>query len=258
MKPTFKNTSFSDLVKKSDELSDIRKEYAQKTSEERRMAASFHYESTIASALFNDALSRAGGDVEESEPDWPGEVTTLAIDPEFAPAILGVGGYAYSYGRINEAMEHFSNLCLISEDKEPDIDKIIEKAADFLCDRAAHDKAIDLVLLASKNNPSNAIYHDLLSYYYGKIKKFDLAIEQGKMAVGLEPKNHEFFSNLGWSYIEFGDFDEAEKVLNKSLEIDPDYGYAKGNLEELKTRRMEKKNTSIKNLSNGLDGGVME
>ena len=243
MKPTFKNMSFSELVKQSEELRDTRKEYAQKTAEERRMAASFHYDSIIASELFNDAVNRAGIDGLDSydaEPDWPGEVTALAIDPDFGPALLSVGSGAYLIGRTDECMEHFYHLASLPEEEE-ELDKMIEKAADFLRDRGDLDKSIDLVLFASKKHLEKAIYHDLLSYYYGKSKEHNLAVEHGQLAVKMEPNNHEFLSNLGWSLIEAGDYDEAEKVLNKAVKLAPDYEYATGNLEELNRRRRSKK-----------------
>jgi len=241
MKPTFKNMSFSDLLKSSEELAEIREEYANKPYLERKAAASLHYDSTIASGLFNDALRRTGADFEKDEPDWPGEITSLAIDPDCAPALLSVGGSAYLYGRVEECMEHFYHLACIPQESEPDIDEVIEKAADFLCDRDDHDKAIELVILSSKNNPSKAIFYDLLAYYYGKTNNFDKAVEHGRMAVKIEPDNHEFLSNLGWSLIETEDYDEAEKVINDALDIDPDYEYAKGNLGILRERKTKEK-----------------
>jgi tetratricopeptide (TPR) repeat protein len=244
MKLTFINMSFSELMEQSEELTEIREEYAHRTPEEIRKAASFQYDSTIASSLFNDALSRVSSDQDEPQPDWPGEVTALAIDPEFAPAILSVGSYEYSYGRIPEAMEHFFYLASISEESEPDIDKIIEKAADFLCNHGSHDKAIELVLYSSKNKPSKAIYHDLLAYYYGKVKDFKKAVNQGRIAVLMEPDNYEFLSNYGWSLIESGYYDVAKKILTRAVELAPkDYQYAKGNLEELSRRRKNKNKT---------------
>ena len=237
MKPKFKNMSFSDLLRLSKELAEIREEYSQKPSSERRMAASFQYDSIIASELFNDALSSIGADLEENEPDWPGEVTALAIDPEFALALLSVGGSAYLHGRVEECMEHFYSLASISQESESEIDKIIEDAADFLFDRDDQNKAIELVLLYSRKNPSKASCHDLLSYYYGKTNNFDQAVKHGRMAVKIESDNHELLSNLGWSLIESGAYDEAEKVINKALNIDPGYEYAKGNLKVLKERK---------------------
>ena len=76
---------FADLLSRDPELSALRAEYAQKPAAERRAAAEWAYDESIANILFGAAFARL-----ESEPvpvpRWPPGFAALAIDPEFAPA----------------------------------------------------------------------------------------------------------------------------------------------------------------------------
>lgn len=234
---------FSLLLEKSTELAEIRSEYSNKSEEERMMAADFTYNSSIASQMFNDAIGRVSGKSFEDEPEWPGEVTALAIDPNFAPALLSVGSGEYIYGRLEEAMEHFSHLISLPENTE-DLVVIIDKAGDFLLDRKDYQNAIKFYSLASEYHPSKAVFQDALSYCFYKTKQFEKAIEHGSLAVKLEPNNHEYLSNLGWALVETSDYDKAEEILNKAVALAPeDYRMAKGNLEELKRRKKKNLNS---------------
>ena len=80
----FKKHSFSFLVEKDEGLASLRKEYALKPADERRMAADWEYNACIASDLFQTALARAGREGLESE-YWPPGVLALAVDPEYPP-----------------------------------------------------------------------------------------------------------------------------------------------------------------------------
>ena len=111
---TFKNMPFSQLIIASQELSQLRFEYASKSKADRRRAADFTYHTAVASFLFNQAVPSAGMD---NKGDWPGEVAALAIDPLFAPAILTVGSYEYMYKRKKEAMKLFLSLTTLSRDE---------------------------------------------------------------------------------------------------------------------------------------------
>jgi len=77
---SFKDHSFSELMKISEPLRKLRKDYASHSAEERRMAADYEYHAASANQLFYDSI----GQPLEPNP-IPGEVVALAIDPNYTP-----------------------------------------------------------------------------------------------------------------------------------------------------------------------------
>ena len=58
--------------------------------------------------------------------------------------------------------------------------------------------------------------------------------------MNLEPENHIYLSDLGWSLVEAERFEEAQTILERAVAISPpDYTLAKGNLDELHRRMKE-------------------
>lgn len=229
---SFENTPFSRLIKESEELSDLHREYSSRPVKEKIAAADFQYHSTISDQLFNTAL---GQSTNNSSP-WPGEVVALTIYPKYAPALLTVGSYEYQYGRIDESMKLFLVLTTLPK-KTIDLIEIIDKAGDFLIENDDYKNAKRLYLKASLKYPNTPIFHNGLSYCFGKIKNFKKAIEHARHAVKIEPDNYKYLSDLGWSLVEAKDFEEAKTVLEKAVSLSPpDYELARGNLKELHRR----------------------
>jgi tetratricopeptide (TPR) repeat protein len=238
---TFENTPFSRLVKESEELAEIRKEYSLLSRRRRRLAADYQYHSSMASEMFNSAL---GLTKDESSP-WPGEVTALAIDPKYAPAILTVGSWEYIYGRIDEAMNLFLILPTLPENTE-DLSVIIEKAGDFLIDNQDYKNAQTLYSLAIREHPNNAGYYNGISYCFAKAGQLEEAIDQCRCAVKIEPDNHIYLNDLAWSLVEAGHFEEARTILERVIKLSPDYELAKANLKELCRRLRAPKKKNLK------------
>src|SRR3974390_2367551 len=89
------NVGFTTLLEQDSELSGLRAEYAQKPASERRAAAEWAHDESIATSLFAGATAPL--------PDgglpglrWPAGFTSLAIDPDYAPALLTVGCCEYA------------------------------------------------------------------------------------------------------------------------------------------------------------------
>ena len=229
---TFENTPFSRLIKESEELAQIRNDYASLSDKERMFAADYQYYASFASQLFNAAL----GKTSDESSSLPGEVIALAIDPNYAPAILTVGSYEYIYGRIDEAMNLFLTLATLPETTK-DLVEIIDKAGDFLIDNKDYKNAKALYLAAIHEHPNISTYHNGLSYCLAKFGRLEEAVEQARFAVNLEPDNYIYLNDLGWSLVEAEHFDEAQTILKRAVSISPpDYELAKGNLEELHHR----------------------
>ena len=95
---------FAELLSCDAELSALRAEYVRKPATERRAAAEWAYDESIANSLFGAALARLESDLAPA-PRWPSGFAALAIDPEFAPALLTVGCHEYGCGRRAKGMK---------------------------------------------------------------------------------------------------------------------------------------------------------
>ncbi len=232
----FKYHSFSFLVEEDDDLASLRKGYALKTADERRMAADLEYHSAMASDMLQSALARAGR--EGFDPEyWPAGVTALAIDPEYAPALLTVGCLEYQLGRPREALDLFMELTRLRKDEE-DLPEIIDKAGCFLIDNNDYESALEIYLSAEKLDPGQTVYCSSSGYCLGKLCRHEEAVEKFRQAVSLEPDNHEHLNDLGFSLMEAGAFQQAEKALKRSKSLAPsDYELSENNLKELQRRK---------------------
>ena len=83
---------FAELLSRDPELSALRADYAQKPATKRRAAAEWVYDESISNSLFGAALARLQGERLPAA-GWPPGFAALAIDPEYAPALLTVGCY---------------------------------------------------------------------------------------------------------------------------------------------------------------------
>mgnify|MGYP006284219163 CR=1 FL=1 len=231
----FWSTPFRVLVEKADALAEARSRHASKPAEERRMAAEFEYGAGVA----NYVVSKAMGDDCLPRDRWPRCVLALAIDPDYAPAILTVGSLEYQLGREEEAMRLFLILPEISWE-EDDLAEIIGKAVDFLIDEGDMERAGELSSKACRRHPGVARYHADLGYCLGKMGRKEKAVEQARRALDCEPENHALMSDLGWSLVEAGRHEEAEDVLEGAVEAAPDgYELAENNLDEVRRRMRE-------------------
>ncbi len=220
---------FRELVRTDVELRKIREEYATKPAEQRRMAAEWAYDSAQASMLMASALNEP----DWADPTWRDEAASLAIDPEYAPAILTVASLEYQYGRVDEAMSLFLKLTTSPADTD-ELPEIIDKAGDFLIDADDLANAERLYAAAASAFPQIAIYHAGLGYCAGKNGHTEEAVTHARRAVSLEPENSHFLNDLGYSLIESGQYEEAEKTLRRAIELAPaGYRLPAGNLEYL-------------------------
>lgn len=158
------------------------------------MAADWEYNSGMASDLFQSALARAGQEG-LGEEYWPPGVAALAIDPQYAPALLTVGSIEYQLGRRKEALNLFMKLTRLRKDEE-DLPVIIDKAGCFLADNNDYESALKLYLAAEKLDPGQSLYFDSSGYCLGKLRRFEEAVEKHRQAVALEPTNYKYLNDL--------------------------------------------------------------
>jgi tetratricopeptide (TPR) repeat protein len=233
---TLAEIPFHKLVEKDAELKKLRAEYAHLPAEKRRRAAQWAHDSAHASMLMAQAVNNP----DLVHPAWHDAAAPLAIDAEYAPAMLTVGSLEYQYGRVEEAMELFLKLTTLPADTE-DLAEIIDKAGDFLIDQDDHVNAGRLYAAAVRAYPQVALYHVGLGYCVAESGRMEESVAHHRRAVELEPNNYLHLSDLGYSLLEAGQYDEAEDVLQRAVELaPPDYDLAKGNLEHLQKVRSER------------------
>jgi Flp pilus assembly protein TadD len=74
--------------------------------------------------------------------------------------------------------------------------------------------------------PENDRYRFTLGAAYDEAKDKTRTIEQMQRAVALNPKNAAALNYLGYTYAEMGTkLDEAEGLIRRALEIEPDDGF---------------------------------
>lgn len=232
---TLSEIPFRELIEKDKELKALRAQYTNLPAEQRRQAAEFAYTSAHASML----MAQAVNDPDWVHPAWHDAAAPLAIDPDYAPAILSVGSLEYQYGRVEEAMALFLKLTTLPADTE-DLAEVIDKAGDFLIDQDDHVNAGQLYGAAARAYPQVALYHVGLGYCVAQSGRMEESVSHHRRAVALEPNNHLHLNDLGYSLLQAGQYDEAEKVLQRAIELaPPEYDLAKGNLERLQQVRSE-------------------
>ena len=97
--PDITAAPFTALITSSESLMNIRSDYASTSRDQRHKAADFCYSAGIASQLFQNAVpdvTEVGG--------LSYLIEALAIDPDFAPGLLGIGSIEYQLERPDEAM----------------------------------------------------------------------------------------------------------------------------------------------------------
>jgi tetratricopeptide (TPR) repeat protein len=227
--PEIKSSPFSVLIASSSELKKLRTRYASASAADRELAAEFVYSSAYAAELFRPfSPDLAGGN------EFSGPIEALAIDPDFAPALLSVGSLEHQLGRHEEAMGHFLRLTTLPSNTT-DLAEIIEKAGQFLIDSDDMERAESLYRAAVRAFPTVALFFGGLGYCASKLGRKPEALVHARMAVELEPENAVFLCDLGWALIENNLLAEAEVCLKKAISLAPGETMAEANLQHLGT-----------------------
>ena len=229
---------FVELLSRDQELSALRAEYARKPATERRTAAEWVYDEGLANSLFGAALARLE-DQPAPAPRWPPGFAALAIDPEFAPALLSVGSHEYSCGHQAEGMRLLLQLAQLSPDTA-DCIEIIDQAGQWLMDAGDAAGTCHLYEAALKARPDEQEFITGLGWALCRAGKQSEALPWLEKAVANDPDNSVVLNDYGWGLTELGRFDEAETALAKAVQFAPaDYDLPVNNLERLRQLRQK-------------------
>jgi Flp pilus assembly protein TadD len=183
------------------------------------MAAEWAYDEAIANMMFAAALAHV-------EPDgvpqaaWPPGFAALAIDPEYAPALLSVGCHEYGNGRKRQGMDLLFQLTELSP-HTPDWVEIVDKAGSFLVNFGAHDNACRVYQAALKVRPDQLEFIIGLGWALCRAGRQAKALPWLKKAVAQAPHESSVLNDYGWALAELGRFEEAEPALEKAAQLAP-------------------------------------
>lgn len=165
-------------------------------------------------------------------------VNTVQVSPNSHNAWNNIGDDYDKLGQLENAVKGFTQ----STEVKDNYADAYHNRANIYYKAGRYDLARDSYEIALKYAPG--LYQTIISLTQIDIseKKFDLAIAHAKKLVEIQPKNPQSYYVLGVVYFQSGMNEEAQLVLNKTLNISPNYKAA----EELLT--------VIKQQSNGLKG----
>ncbi len=150
----------------------------------------------------------------------------LEIDPDYALAWAGLGDtyslkhYLTKFDLIwlDSAM-YASEKAIMLDSNLSEGYKALSTAYSY---KGEHNKSLELLEKALEKNPNNAQAignYGTVNFSLGNLEE---ALVWQKKAAGLNPKLYIPFLHVGWTYRLLGEYDEAVRWLNKSLEKSKD------------------------------------
>ena len=228
--------SFKILLSQDAELSALRVEYSRASASKRRASAEWAYDESLAVSLFSAALPRVQAG-ETPPPKWPFGFAALAIDPDYAPALLTVGCHEYASGRHSEGMDLLLGLVPLPPDT-PDWIEIIDKAGDFLMDAGDPGNTCRLYEELLKVHPAQQEFILGMAWALCRAGRQTDALPWFQKATANAPQDSAVLSDCGWALVELGRFEEAQTILEAAVRLAPTgYHMPANNLARLRQLR---------------------
>ncbi len=238
--PLLTNHSFTQLMEMR-EWNELRNKWAQQSATTRREAAQWEYGMDASESILDPLLARLEG--EGSKPyTGNGAVRALVIDPTYAPAVLTVGSIEYQLGRKEEAMTLFLALPGM-EDTTDDLIEIAAAAGEFLLDQRDYENGERFFAFLADAFPKHLAFQSDAGYCASKAGRKDEAVQWHRKVVVAQPLDVDSLSDLGWSLVQADDYEEAEQVLKKAIELDPEHEMAQANIKHLANIRVSSPDT---------------
>jgi len=99
-----------------------------------------------------------------------------------------------------------------------------ELIGDLYLKIAKPDLAIRPLEMALEINPDRYLTHFLLGCAYGRMLRFEEALEELEIARQMRPDDSEILRNMGWVSCMAGDVIRGREILYQALEMNPDNG----------------------------------
>lgn len=200
---------------------------------------SFFAEAAYVESIFRTTLGDFGGAVSALQ-------RLLKFAPTYAPAILSMASVEHQRGRTAEGRRLFHSLLSLPK-STPDLCEIIDEAGSFLIQIGAYGDGLALYRAAVAKFPAVAVFHQGLGCCAGHEGIHEEAVAASERASQLDPGSQELVNDLGWSLYEADRLEEAEKVLERAVSLDPSDELARENLRvcrvQISTHGNEKRST---------------
>ena len=105
----------------------------------------FEAEAAYAESMFCQALGDTEGSIANAE-------RALAIEPDYAPALLTVGSIAYQLGEEERGATLFAKLADLPDD-DGDLWEILDRAGEFIIDERRYGAGLRLYAVACRTFP---------------------------------------------------------------------------------------------------------
>jgi tetratricopeptide (TPR) repeat protein len=105
-----------------------------------------------------------------------------------------------------------------------------EKRAETLAELKDWKGLADLCRKWAESNPNDCVAWSYIGFAYGKLQRYDDAIDAYRQAIRVNPDYAYAWHNLGLAYDDLKRYDNAIDAYRQAIRINPDYAYAWHNL----------------------------
>jgi Flp pilus assembly protein TadD len=126
----------------------------------------------------------------------------------------------------------------------PDLCEIIDEAGSFLIQINAYKDGLAMYRAAIERFPAVAVLHQGLACCAGHEGSHDEAVAASERALRLEPGSQKLTSDLGWSLFEAGRLEEARRMLERAVSMDPSDKLARENLRVCRAKSSTRRNVT--------------
>jgi len=144
---------------------------------------------------------------------------TLALQADYAPAYDGLGRAAEAAGETEKAIEHYRKAIELN----PGFPDASLNLGDLLMNEGRLTEAIQLFVTAIRVRPDFAAAYNRLGVAYSRQRFNNEAIAALRQAELLEKGNPWHPVTIGGIFMQLNSLVQAQRELDKALEVDPDY-----------------------------------
>jgi eukaryotic-like serine/threonine-protein kinase len=203
---------------------DVRKALRDDTPESLQIAAA----ETFSAGSLEAAHEYAMGE----QAEWAGKTQdaiaayskAVELDPNLGRAYANIAAMYANQGQREDA-DKFHQLAMTRIDRMSDREKYKTRGLYFLLTRN-DQKAVEELNSLVKQYPSDGGGLQNLSYAYFDLRDFQKALEMGRRASALQPKNVSRRNNVAFYALYAGDFETAIREARGALELNPKYAKA--------------------------------
>lgn len=174
-----------------------------------------------------NALGNILSDMGKPEKATKAYYKSIELNDDFFPAYSNLSMQLLSLGQNSEALKYIKKAIELN----PDSLDVLNSYSIVLKNIGDYNKAIETLNKVIDKYPRYAAAHNNLGLIYATEKEDFIKAEQSfKTAIEIDASVAEYYNNLGSLLYNINRSDEAITILEKALEIRPDYPDALGNL----------------------------